>query len=72
MSLASTSSFTPAASGRRRLDGAPSLLGLLLRWLDAWEDRHHLHGLSDHTLKDMGFLRDQIDDVVRGVVRRPD
>lgn len=69
-----------SAPSRRRV-GAPagpwaggpihSLLSRLLRWLDAWEDRRHLHSLSDHTLRDMGFTRDQIDDVLRGAVRRP-
>ena len=58
-------------SARRHPGGAPSLLGRLLRWLGAWEDRRHLHDLSDHTLKDMGFMRDQIDDVLRGSLRRP-
>ena len=58
------------ASGRSRTRGAWSLLSRLLRRLGAHKDRVHLHALSDHTLRDMGFLRDQIDDVLRGTVRR--
>ncbi len=58
------------ASGRTRTRGAFSILDRLLRTLAAHENRVHLHALSDHTLRDMGFLRDQIDDVLRGTVRR--
>jgi uncharacterized protein YjiS (DUF1127 family) len=60
--------LTPA----RRQPRGVGLLARLLGWLTAWEDRRHLHALSDHMLSDMGFLRDQIDDVVRGRVQRPD
>lgn len=71
MSLASTSPFALAASVHRHSPGVPALLGRLLRWLDAWKDRSRLQDLSDHTLRDMGFTRDQIDAVLRGAVRRP-
>jgi hypothetical protein len=56
----------PGAGGSVRF-----LVTGVIRRLDAWKDRVHLHALSDHALRDMGFLRDQIDDVLRGAVRRP-
>jgi uncharacterized protein YjiS (DUF1127 family) len=68
MRLANSISLVPAPSGRRSLGAA--LLHGLLRWLGAWKDRRHLHALSDHMLSDMGFMRDQIDDILRGSVRR--
>ncbi|WP_210529347.1 DUF1127 domain-containing protein [Rubellimicrobium arenae] len=59
---------TPA---QPRTYGTWARIGRISRALRAHEDRVHLHALSDHMLNDMGFLRDQIDDVLRGVVRRP-
>lgn len=68
--FAANPSFAPANVRSGQGAGALSLLRRLLRALQAHEDRVHLHALSDHMLNDMGFLRDQIDDVLRGSVRR--
>ncbi len=54
---------------RPRLSGA-TFLDWLLRRLDAHADRRHLHSLSDHLLSDMGIMRDQIDDILKGAMRR--
>ena len=60
-----SATFVGFAPGRSRAPGFFVLLGRVLRVLDASDDRPGLHALSDHTLKDIGFTRDQIDEVLR-------
>jgi uncharacterized protein YjiS (DUF1127 family) len=45
------------------------MISLLKRWSAAWaaaQARRQLHALSDHTLKDIGLSRGQIDTLWRG------
>lgn len=44
------------------------LVGRLLRRLEARIQRDRLQALSDHTLRDIGIVRDQIDEAVRGAL----
>ena len=70
MNIAAASLLLSAGSGRRHRPRA-SVLDRLLRRIDARKDHRHLASLPDHLLRDMGFTRDQIGDVLRGQVRRP-
>jgi uncharacterized protein YjiS (DUF1127 family) len=70
MSL-TAASFSLRSPARPRLSALVRfLVGGVLRRLAAWKDRVHLHALRDHTLRDVGLWRDQIDDVLRGAVCR--
>ena len=68
-SISTTTSYLGKAP-RRCGGGAAWFLQRLLGRLTRWEDRNHLHALSDHMLRDLGIMRDQIDDVMRGRVLR--
>ena len=69
MNIAVASFLLPANSGRRH-QPRPSVFGRLVRRIDVRRDRRHLASLPDHLLRDMGFERDQIGDVLRGQVYR--
>ena len=46
----------------RLLRRAPlRLFGLLLAWQERVSERHHLEGLSDGMLRDVGLTREQVD-----------
>lgn len=68
MTIATASSFLSARPSRRR--ARFSLLAWLLHRSAIHRDRARLHALSDHTLRDMGLTRDQVDDAVAGRLTR--
>ena len=68
MTLATASFFLSAQRGQRR--ARFSLLAWLLHRSAMRRDRASLHALSDHTLRDMGLTRDQVDDAVAGRLTR--
>jgi uncharacterized protein YjiS (DUF1127 family) len=51
---------------RRRVPSTLSkFFDVLLLWLQRRRERHHLAGLSDHVLKDIGVTRADVDDETR-------
>ncbi len=51
---------------------AKSLSGMIKGWFVRNRQFRELNTLSDHVLKDMGFTRDQISQVVNNELRRPE
>jgi len=51
---------------------AKSLSGMIKGWIVRNRQYRELNTLSDHVLKDMGFTRDQISQVVNNELRRPE
>lgn len=47
------------------------LVALPMLWHQRWHERRRLRELSDHTLKDTGLTRDQIDDMAYRPFWRP-
>ena len=60
------------AMGSFLAEAAKSLSGMIKGWIARNRQYRELNRLSDHVLKDIGFTRDQISQVVNNELRRPE
>lgn len=60
------------AMGRFLVDIVKSLGGMIRNWASRIRQFEELNGLPDYLLKDMGFTRDQISQVLSNELQRPE